>query len=208
MKSFLLSLCAAILALAGCARVYVPPAIDLKEYEVIGLIEFGSNAKGDLPGYVTQKFIEAITEDQDQVKIVELGDEKTVLEAVGKAGLGPDAYRAIADKYNVKTVLAGDLKISEPKTSCNIGPGLDFASIESKVSATLTAKLFDSETGATLWSNSGRDERTVAGVSKFGSSFTFDAEDPDEAYGDLARHLCRQVTRDFRATSRSGCCGK
>jgi hypothetical protein len=195
-----------VLALAGCARVYVPPAVDLEPYEVIGLIEFGSNAKGDLPAYLTQKFVEYVTEDQDQVKIVELGSEAKLLETIGKSELGPEAYRAIADRYNVKTIFTGDLNVSDVNPSCAFGPG--FASFEAKVAARLVVKLVETETGATLWSKSGRDERTVAGVSKFGSSFTFDAEDPDHAYGDMARHLCRQLTHDFRHTTRSKCCGK
>jgi hypothetical protein len=198
----------AALALAGCARVYVPPAVDLAPHEVIGLIEFKSDTRGDLTEYVTQKFIEAITEDQSDIRIVELGDQATVLAAVGQASLGPDAYRAIADRYKVKTVLTGELKVSSPRSSCNVGPGLDFASFETKVSARLIARLVEAGTGATVWSNSGSDERTVAGVSKFGDSFSFNAEDPDEAYGDLARTLCRRVTRDFRHTTRRSCCGR
>jgi hypothetical protein len=69
----------------------------------------------------------------------------------------------------------------------------------------LIAKLVETGSGATLWSNSGDDERTVAGVSKFGSSFSFGADDPEHAYGDLARSLCRKVTRDFRHSWRHKC---
>ena len=63
MKSLLFAVCAAVLALAGCARVYVPPAIDLEPHQVIGLIEFSSDAKGELAEFVTEKFIESITEE-------------------------------------------------------------------------------------------------------------------------------------------------
>jgi hypothetical protein len=203
MKSIPLTVCAVFLALAGCARVYVPPAIDLGPHEVIGLIEFGSDAKGDLAEFVTRKFIKAVTQDQSDISIVELGDEKAVLEAVGLTHLGPDAFRAIGEKYNLNTVFTGKLNVSEVKPSCAFGPG--YASFEGKVNARLTAKLVKTATGGTLWSNSARDERTVAGVQTFGSSFSFDAEDPEEAYGKMARHLCRRVTRDFRHTYRRKC---
>jgi hypothetical protein len=193
---------AVALLFTGCARVYVPPAIDLKPQEVIGIIEFKSDAKGDLGGFVTQKFIESITQDQD-LRIVELGDEKAVLEAVGLTHLGPDAFEAIGEKYDINTVFTGVLNVSEATPSCGFGPG--YASFEAKVNARLTARLVETGTGATVWSNSGREERTVAGVQKFGSNFSFDAEDPEKAYGDLARHLCRKVTRDFRHTTRHKC---
>jgi len=203
MKSILLAVCIAMLALAGCARVYVPPAIDLRPQEVIGIIEFRSDSKGELAGFVTQKFIEAVTEDQTDIGIVELGKQAEVLEAVGESHLGPDAYKAIADKYDVNTVFTGTLDVSEVNPSCAFGPG--YASFEGKVNARLAARLVATRTGATVWSNSGRDERTVAGVEKFGSSFSFNAEDPEEAYGQMARSLCRRVTHDFRHTWRRKC---
>ena len=204
MKSLLLAVSAALLALAGCARVYVPPAIDLTPNETVGIIVFRSDAKGDLAEFVTEKFIQSVTEDQD-VMIVELGDEATVLEAVGQTRLGPDAFKAIGEKYEVNAVFAGALDVSDVKPSINIGPNFSIASFEAKVNARLTAKLVETGAAATIWSNSGEDERTVAGVSKFGSVFSFGADDPEHAYGDLARSLCRKVTRDFRHTWRHKC---
>jgi len=197
---------AVALLLAGCARVYVPPAIDLGPHEVIGLIEFKSNSKGDLTKFVTEKFIEAITEDQSEIRIVELGTEAEVLEAVGESRLGPDAYKAIADKYDLNTVFTGTLDVSEVNPSCAFGPG--YASFEGKVNARLAAKLVEAANGGTIWSNSARDERTVAGVEKFGNGFSFNAEDPEEAYGKMARSLCRRITHDFRGTWRRKCCGR
>ncbi len=193
---------AVALLFTGCARVYVPPAIDLKPQETIGIIEFKSDAKGDLGEFVTQKFIQSITQDQD-LRIVELGDEKAVLEAVGLTHLGPDAFKAIGEKYDLNAVFTGKLDVSEVNPSCAFGPG--YASFEGKVNARLAARLVKTTTGATGWSNSARDERTVAGVERFGSGFWFNAEDPEEAYGKMARSLCRRVTHDFRHTYRHKC---
>lgn len=202
MKPILLAVCAGMLALAGCARVYVPPAIDLGPKEVIGIIVFRSDTKGHLAEFVTQKFIESISEDQE-LRLVELGSEEKVLEDVDMTRLGPDAFKAIGEEYDLHTVFIGTLNVSEAAPSCAFGPG--FASFEAKVNARLTAKLVETATGGTVWSNSGREERTVAGVSRFGSSFYFDADDPEHAYGHLARSLCRKVTRDFRHTWRHKC---
>ena len=201
MKNAALAAAVALL-LAGCAHVYVPPAIDLKPQEVIGIIEFRSDAKGDLSEFVTQKFIQSISEDQD-IKIVELGDEKAALEAVGLTHLGPDAFKALGEKYELNTIFTGNLDVTEATPSCAFGPG--YASFEAKVNARLAARLVETATGATVWSNSARDERTVAGVEKFGHNFMFNAEDPEKAYGDLARTLCRRITRDFRHTYRQKC---
>jgi hypothetical protein len=193
---------AVALLFTGCARVYVPPAIDLKPQEVIGIIQFKTDAKGDLGEFVTQKFIQSITQDQD-LRIVELGDEKAVLEEVGLTHLGPDAFKAIGEKHDLNTVFTGNLDVTEATPSCGFGPG--YATFEAKVNARLAARLVETATGATVWSNSARDERTVAGVEKFGSSFSFNAEDPEKAYGDMARSLCRRITHDFRHTTRQKC---
>ncbi|HTW91889.1 MAG TPA: hypothetical protein VMH22_09285 [bacterium] len=201
-----LLVCIAVLLFAACARVYVQPAIDLHPREVIGLIQFATSTKGELAGLVTQKFIEAVTEDQTDIKIVELGDEATVLAAVSQSRLGPEAFKAIGDKYNLKTVFTGELDVSGVNPSCAFGPG--YASVAAKVNARLTAKLVETATGATLWSNSARDERTVAGVDKSGDDFSFNAQDKEEAYGDLARSLCEGITYDFRGTRQHRCCGK
>ena len=195
MRTVTLTLAVALL-FAGCARVYVQPAIDLKPHEVVGIIQFKTDAKGDLGEFVTQKFIQSVTEDQDEIKLVELGTEKDVLEAVGMTHLGPDAYKAIGEKYDLNTVFTGNLDVTEATPSCGFGPG--YASFEAKVNARLTARLVETGGGATIWSNSARDERTVAGIEKFGHDFSFNAEDPEKAYGDMARSLCRQITHDFR----------
>jgi len=34
----------------------------------------------------------------------------------------------------------------------------------------------------------------------------FNAEDPEKAYGDMARHLCRRITHDFRGHYESRGC--
>jgi hypothetical protein len=193
---------AVALLFTGCARVYVPPAIDLKPQETIGIIEFKTDAKGDLGEFVTQKFIQSITQDQD-LRIVELGSEQAVLEAVGLTHLGPDAFKAIGEKYDLNTVFAGNLDVTEATPSCGFGPG--YATFEAKVNARLAARLVETSTGATVWSNSARDERTVAGVQQYGHDFSFNAEDPEKAYGDMARSLCRRITHDFRHTYRDKC---
>ncbi|UCG92699.1 MAG: hypothetical protein JSV97_03040, partial [candidate division WOR-3 bacterium] len=60
----------------GCGRkVMVPPRIDLKPHEVIGIIEFESSNEGKLASLATRRFMNAIRRDQGMVRIVELGAE-------------------------------------------------------------------------------------------------------------------------------------
>jgi hypothetical protein len=198
----------AALLLAGCARVFVPPSFDLKPHEALGLIDVKCPSAGDLADVVTQKLLESAAEEQIGIQVVEIGDERTALSAVARTELGPETYQALGDKYGIKSIFLGQLTVSDVKPSIFIGPGLDFASLSATVSATLAVRLVQTTNGATIWSKSASSEQTVAGVSKFGSSFSFQAEDPDEAYGELARRLARQVTRDFRHSWRFKCWGR
>lgn len=207
MKTLLVTACAA-LALAGCARVYVPPRTDLEPYQTIGIIKFKpSIVSTGLAELTTQKFIQAVTRDQPGIHIVEIGDEATVLAAVSQTSLGFDAWKAIGEKYGVRTVFAGNLDISNIQPKISIGPGLAFASFEAEVTATLSARLVETGTGATLWTNSGTERRTVGGISRWGNSFAFSADNPDQTYGEFAHSLTRRITQDFRQTWRYKCCG-
>lgn len=190
-----------LMIIVGCApKVAVPPKIDLSNYEKLGLIEFESNAEGDLAPYITERFLEAFLEDQPGIMVVELGSEENLLAELGYNSLGPDAIRAIGEEYDIKTVITGVLDVTEPATDVDFMGGFTNLSVSSTVSAMLTVKLRDTSSGSTVWSGSGRAEREVSDVDLIGGSFHFDAEDPEEAYGKLAEKLVRDVTEDFRIT--------
>jgi hypothetical protein len=194
----------ALVALAAgcCKRVMIPPAVDLKPYELIGLIEFGSGAKGNLAGYVTRKFMENITEDQKMLQVVELGPENEVLGAVQRPRLDADALKAIAEKYKVRTIITGDLVISDVRPKIHFAPGFHYVGVSADVEASLTAKMLNPENGATIWSGSARQKREVGNVSFNEGHFWFDAKDPESAYGGLTDALVRETTQDFRHTWR------
>ena len=67
----LLSIAAAL----GCggSKVMVPPRIDLQQHELLGIIEFSSNQKGELAPLATQRFMEEVRRDQGLVRIVRSG---------------------------------------------------------------------------------------------------------------------------------------
>ena len=188
----------------GCgSKVMVPPRIDLREHEVIGIINFTFSSKGNLGDFATRKFTEAARQDQGLVRIIPLGSEPEILKTIGYEQLNQAAIKAIGEDQNLKTILTGELVVSDIRPNIQITPGLGFLSISAEVDATLSVQMFETSTGASLWSSSASDTRTVGNISIFGGkNFAFDAKDPEKAYGNLINSLVTQVTRDFRVSWR------
>lgn len=199
---YLVGLMGLSLLTAGCGHmVAVPPEINLKNYEPLGILVFTGNAQGQLNRVVTQRVLEAITKDQKMVRIVELGREADVLKEIGISKWGPEAVKKTGEKYGLKTVMVGTLDVSKVKPHVSLGPGI--VGVTADVEARLTIRLQETETGATIWSNSAVDEQNVGEVSLVGGNWlNFDARDPDQAYGELAHELAYRATRDFRVTYR------
>ena len=86
-------LCSIGLLLLGCGpKVMVPPKVDLARFVGIGLISFTSNSPGTLPIYVTQKFIETVTDAQPEAKIIEIASLDKVLDSFKSMNLAPKRY--------------------------------------------------------------------------------------------------------------------
>ena len=188
-----------MILISSCSpKVMVPPRVDLSQYDSVGLISFTSNAKGSLHEYATQQFLASITHSQMEASIIELGDLDTILDSVNHESLNPKAVQAIGEKYDVNAVITGNLDVSAIKPKVNI---FALIGMKANVNATLVTKLYETNRGATIWTASGEDEKTVAEVSVFrGGGFFFDARDPEEAYGDLVKSLIKKVTRDLRVS--------
>jgi len=202
-KKTLLVICTTLtILIVGCGpRIMVPPAIDLTTYEPVGIINFTCNAEGKLDRYITQRFMEDMTKDQKLIKIIELGKEEDVLKAINRITLDQDAVKEIAQKYNVKSIITGELNISGVRPKINIVPGLWGVGAEAEVEAILVAHMLETIDGATIWTGSSRSKRTVGNISFWsGGHFSFDAEDPEASYGDLAQELIHNATKDFRVT--------
>ena len=194
---YLLSL---LVLATGCARrppappletVRVPPRIDLKQLELIGLVEFESTAEGELGPLTTRLFADAARQDQGLVRMVEIERRD-----VG-AELDPEEIERLEREHDLNTILTGVLTISKirPKLSTDLRSG----SIEGQLEATLAVRMIEASTGASIWSASARATRKIGSLSLFsGGQLVFDAEDPEGAYGDLVGPLVEQVTRDFR----------
>jgi hypothetical protein len=188
------------LFIISCSRIIVPPTIDLKPYQAISIIKFNCTEKGNLADFVTQKFIEEITKDQKPIQILELGNEADILAAIQQTTMDPDAYKAIGAKYNVRSIVIGNINISDIKPEISIAPGLSFVGARGVVEASFVAHMFETTNGATIWTGSARDKQEVGSISIIGGHFMFDAKDPEEAYGPLAEALVKKATKDFKET--------
>ena len=186
----------------GCGRkVMVPPRIDLKQHEVVGIIEFESSSEGKLAPLATRKFMDAIRRDQGMVRIVELGTETEVLKAIGRDRLDQAAFKALGEKHDVSTIFTGELVVSDVRPNISLGLLFGHMSFSAEVDATLAAQMVETSTGASVWSESADATREVGNVSLFGGKyFVFNAEDPERAYGKLVDALVEETTRDFRVT--------
>jgi hypothetical protein len=191
----------ALLAGCGGTKTQIPPRIDLHNHEVLGIIEFSSSSKGDLAPFATQRFIESVRRDQGLVRILELGTQEDVMRDLGIERLDAQAYRKLGERHGLTTIFTGELVVSDIRPSVRVGPSLSGMGVSADAEATLTVRMAECASGASIWSRSGSATRRVGEVSVFGSrDMVFDAEDPDKAYGELVDALIGQVTTDFRVS--------
>lgn len=183
----------------GCGpKVMVPPLVDLAPYEIVGIIEFSSNYEGNLAPFATQQFMENIQKAQPGVRILEIGKEKQALESIGHERLDHDAVKAIGEKFGVDALIIGNMDVEDIKPSVDLSTILSSADVRADVEASLTAKLYETQSGATIWTNSAQGAETVAHVTLIPSGgVSFDASDPDNAYGKLVCNLIEVITDDF-----------
>lgn len=181
--------------------VMIPPRIDLRPHELIGVLEFTSDSGGELGPLATRRFIEWARRDQGLVRMVELGSRKRALRELGRDRWDPAAYTELGSRRGLRTILAGQLIVSDVKPQVRLLPAMASGHVTARVQATLEVRLIEAATGASLWSASAVGIRDVGHVSMSGGGrFAFDADDPERAYGDLVDNLVEQTTRDFRVT--------
>ncbi len=185
----------------SCApKVWVEPKIDLNQYGFLGMTEFSSNTRGNLSGFASRKFLETLQSSQTGIKVLELGSIQRVLAEIDRDQWDFQTVKNVGEFYGIESVFVGDMNVGEvnPKLGLIILPSM--IDIKAEVEATLTVRLLDTNTGATLWTGSAQASETVAGITVIGGGpFIFDAQDENKAYSRLVNKLLQIVTDDFRA---------
>lgn len=199
-----------VLSLSCGPKLTLPPKIDLTKYQGVGIIGFGCNAEGKMDEYATRRFIITIKAYQKEIRLIDLGSEEEVLESVGAEQLDPEAIRTIGNKYNVDAIFTGELEIKEiqPLVPVNLysrtRPTRGKTQIQGQrakaaVKAWLSARLWETKTGGTIWRSSAQGEEVVNQVRFLSETKAiFDATDQPEAFFDLINPMVKQITTDFK----------
>ena len=204
MRSLIAPIVLGIALAGGCSStvlVTVPPRMDLKGYGTLGVVEFASNSSAVVSSRATQQLQEQIQAAQPGTRFIELGSRETVLAAVGRNQLDADAAKRIGKKYGVDAVFLGEIAYSDPKTDIRVNDLTKLeAGLRTEVKGDISARLVETASGASVWSNSGWVRRQVGRVnlSEQGISGSMTKSDPRE---EMVPALVYQITHDFRPTS-------
>ena len=103
------------LGLLGCSgsryvTVRVPPEVDLRNYQAVGIIEFASNADAAINRYATQRFQSSVQSAQPGTRLIELGTADSVLAAIGARQLDADAIKPCYSMFDAG--LAGQVLLA------------------------------------------------------------------------------------------------
>jgi hypothetical protein len=199
-----ISLLVGFMLFAACSHtvvVPVAPRVDLRGYSSIGIVEFDSNSERALSARATRQFQEQIQAAQPGTRFIELGDRQALLASLGAKQLDAPTLGRIGQQYGVAAVFLGDIAYSEPRVDVKIS---DISRMEGGVRAEirgdLSARLFETATGASVWSNSGwaRRQLGAVSVSEQGVSGGMRNANPRE---EMVPTLVYEITHDFRPSS-------
>ena len=177
----------------------VPPVVNLREFGVIGVIAFASNAEGNIQPYVTQQFMQSVQSAQPGVRLLELGSEAQILRSVGHTQLNFEAIRSIGIKYKVDALFYGNFVVSDIKPEVNFSSDYSTIRAQAYVEGNLNNKLFETASGATVWTQLASDRQPVANLNLIKNGLVnVGVTDPQAKYGQLVDGLVAYNTRDFR----------
>jgi hypothetical protein len=194
--------------LVGCSsntrtvRVAVPPRVDLQHYPAVGLVTFSSsNADANLERLSTQRFLQAVQSAQPGTRVVELGREADVLGSVHRSSWDAQTLRAVKESRGVDVIVIGRLDVTKAKPKVNFSSGAIWSAIHVRadVNASLTARLLEAASSATMWTDSSQLTTTLANanVNDHGGG-SFGMRDTEAAYGEMIDRLVCDVTDAFR----------
>jgi hypothetical protein len=203
-RASLLSLLTFSMLILGCSstktvRCTVPPRMDLRPYPVIGIVTFQSNRNdGELDRLATQKFLESVQAAQPGTRVVELGSQQDLLASVGRSSWDTTALRAVKSKHEVDALIVGRIDVERAKPKVEVSTLWKAVSARADVNVALSARLFETQSGATMWTDSAKLTSTVAHGDFSKTSSTVGVRDTEAAYGAMIEQMACDVTDAFR----------
>jgi hypothetical protein len=190
-----------LVACSSTVLVRVPPNFTLEQYGTIGVIVFSSEDEPGLEETVTQKFIQVVQQSQPGTVMLELGDKKSLIASSPKDRIDAETLRMIGDKHGVDAVMTGVLKVSETKARVKITNNLTSLRAKMEVQASLSAKMYETGRGATVWTASRSGRWPLASISgNLDSINRIGVSDRESKFNTMISQLVYAVTEDFRPT--------
>jgi hypothetical protein len=192
--SLLLPLSLLVACAAKTVVVSVPPRMDLKRYDMIGIVDFTTSGERALGARAARQFMEQVQQAQPGTRFIELGERDA-------KQLDPATLRQIGQKYGVAAVFVGELVYSEPTVDVKLS---DLSKLQggmrAEVKGDISSRLLETATGASVWSSSAWARRQIGGVqvSDQGVSGGMRQGSPHEA---MLPTLVHHLTQDFRPTT-------
>jgi len=180
----------------------VPPQVDLRIYRTIGVLDVAvGNHSAPLQNDATRKLIATLQAAQPGVRLLELGSERHLLATLGKSRLDAAAVREICRLNGVEALIASQMEVMPVSPSLKFGDALTSLSAKATVNASLTSKLYEMPSGASLWSDVVSGKWTVAGFRLTETAISdIRMNDPNEKYDQMVSDLVYAVTKSFRPT--------
>ncbi|MCK4760074.1 MAG: hypothetical protein KAT69_08480, partial [Candidatus Aminicenantes bacterium] len=95
----------------------------------------------------------------------------------------------------------GKINISDVKPQVSLDTLIKSLGVSATFNITLTSRLYSTETGATLWTNSVYRKDSLGSMSLIeGGIPSFNVKDEEETYKILIQDMIYLMTRDFRQT--------
>ena len=134
------------------------------------------------------------------MRFLELGSKEHVLAHVSRKELDLEAIKSIGGAYHVDALIFGQFSATDPKPHVRLSSTWQSMQAGAVVEASLITKIWETDSGVILWTNSTARNKKVAGLyANTNGNIEFGASDPEEAYGHLVPELVYANTADFRS---------
>jgi hypothetical protein len=201
----LLSLIIGCILAAGCSstrciKVAVPPRVDLRGYPTVGLVTFSSNENAELERMSTQRFLQEVQAAQPGTRVIELGPEQEVLASLHRQSWDAQTLQALKQARGLDVVVIGQLDVRKtaPKVQFSTSSIFNAVNVRADVNASLSARLLETASAATMWTDSSQLTTTLANVSASNRGGSIGVRDAEAVYGEMVDRLVCDITDAFR----------